>query len=99
AIPTLIFMSVLGALVAVFLQGQSIANIFQTMTNGFTVDSEVKAVDILLNSGGLMSMLETVTILIIATALGGILEESGAFKTLTNQLMAHVQSTKSLIHT
>jgi Na+:H+ antiporter, NhaC family len=97
AIPTLITVSLLGALLAVFVQGVSIGNIIQTMTSGFTGESEFEAINSLLNQGGLTSMLGTIAILILATALGGILETSGAFHVLTRKIMAKVSKTSSLI--
>lgn len=97
AIPTLVLISFLGAILAIFVQGHTVTSIVQTMTVGFVSESGVQAVDLLLNSGGLISMLETVAILIIATALGGILEESGSFKILTEKMLAKVKSTGSLI--
>lgn len=97
AIPTLITVSLLGALLAVFVQGVSIGNIIQTMTSGFTGESDLEAIKSLLNQGGLTSMLGTIAILILATALGGILETSGAFHVLTRKMMAKVRKTSSLI--
>lgn len=97
AIPTLISVSLLGALLAVLVQGVSIGNIIQTMTSGFTGGSDFDAINSLLNRGGLTSMLGTIAILILATALGGILETSGAFHVLTRKMMSKVRKTSSLI--
>ncbi|WP_010096487.1 Na+/H+ antiporter NhaC [Ornithinibacillus scapharcae] len=99
AIPALMTVSLLGAVLAVIIQGESITNIIQTMTNGFTGESEVTAINSLLNNGGLTSMLGTVSILILATALGGVLERTGAFYVLTRKIMATVRTTGALIST
>lgn len=99
AIPALIIVGAVGAVLAVVIQGFTVTSIIQVMTNGFSVDSGTEAVDSLLNKGGLMSMLETVALLILATALGGILEETGAFVVVTNKILANVHSTGSLIST
>ncbi|WP_047983516.1 Na+/H+ antiporter NhaC [Ornithinibacillus californiensis] len=97
AIPTLITVSLLGALIAVVVQGVPVGQIIQTMTSGFTGESDIAAINSLLNRGGLTSMLGTIAILILATALGGILESSGAFNVLTRKMMAKVRKTGSLI--
>jgi len=97
AIPTLIFIAFLGAILAVLFQGQGVSTLMQTMTTGFSGTSGIDTVDTLLNAGGLMSMLSTIGLLIIATALGGILEESGSFELLTKEIMAKIKSTGSLI--
>ncbi|MEK3888307.1 Na+/H+ antiporter NhaC [Bacillus sp. FSL K6-3431] len=97
AIPALISVGFLGGIIAIIVQGISVSEVIQTMTSGFSVSTGVDAVDSLLNRGGLMSMLGTVAILIIATAFGGILEETGVFVTLTGKIMDKVRSTGSLI--
>lgn len=97
AIPVLISVSLLGGVLAIFVQGSSISNVVQVMTNGYSVETGVKALDSLLNGGGLMSMLGTIGLLLIATALGGILEETGAFEVLTRSIMKKVNSTGALI--
>lgn len=97
AIPALIIVGVLGAVLAVTVQGASVTSIVQVMTNGYAADTGVNAVDSLLNKGGLLSMLGTIGLLIIATALGGILEETKVFEILTRKMMARVRSTGTLI--
>ncbi|WP_342514913.1 Na+/H+ antiporter NhaC [Sporosarcina sp. FSL K6-1522] len=99
AIPALTIVGLLGAVLAVIVQGASVTSIVKVMTSGFSVDSGVKAVDSLLNNGGLMSMLGTIGLLVIATALGGILEETGSFEVVTRKMIAGVRSTGTLIST
>ena len=99
AIPALTIVGLLGAVLAVLVQGSSVSSIVQAMTSGFAVESGVAAVDSLLNKGGLMSMLGTIGMLIIATALGGILEETRSFEVVTRKMMARVRSTGTLIST
>ncbi|GHH99835.1 Na+/H+ antiporter NhaC [Neobacillus kokaensis] len=97
AIPALMGVSILGGVLAVLVQGTSVTSIVQIMTSGYHVESGVKALDSLLNRGGLMSMLGTIGLLILATALGGILEETGSFEVLTKKMMSKVHSTGTLI--
>lgn len=97
ALPALMGVGLLGAAIAVIVQGTSVSAVVQFMTNGFVMETGVEAVDSLLNRGGLTSMLGTVGILIIATAFGGILEGTGSFKVLTNKMMERVKTTGTLI--
>lgn len=97
ALPALMGVSLLGAVLAVVVQGASISSIVQFMTSGFSIETGVGTVDSLLNRGGLTSMLGTVGILIIATALGGILEETGSFEVLTKKMMEKVKTTGTVI--
>jgi Na+:H+ antiporter, NhaC family len=97
AIPALMSVGLLGAVLAVCVQGGSVSAVVQMMQSGFSIDSGVDAVDTLLNHGGLTSMLGTIGLLIIATALGGILEETGSFEVLTRKMMSKVQTAGTLI--
>jgi Na+:H+ antiporter, NhaC family len=97
AIPALMSVGLLGAVLAVWVQGGSVSAVVQMMQSGFSIDSGVEAVDTLLNHGGLTSMLGTIGLLIIATALGGILEETGSFEVLTRKMMSKVQTAGTLI--
>lgn len=99
ALPTLLVVGLFGGLLAVLVQGQSITSIVNTMTNGFSGNSGVEEVDALLNSGGIVSMLNTIGLLTIATALGGLLESTGVFQTLVKPIIKRVKTTGSLILT
>ncbi|SET58008.1 transporter, NhaC family [Oceanobacillus limi] len=97
AVPALTGVGFLGAVLAVILQGESVSSIITIMTDGYSGNSGVAALDSLLSRGGLTSMLGTVALVILATSLGGVLEKSGAFDVLTRKMMATVRSTGSLI--
>ncbi|MEK5176146.1 Na+/H+ antiporter NhaC [Heyndrickxia sp. FSL W8-0496] len=99
ALPTLMIVGLLGGVFAYFLQGQSLTSIVNTMTNGFHAESGVKELDALLNSGGIASMLNTIGLLTIATALGGLLEGTSIFQTLIRPIVKKIKSASSLIVT
>ncbi|MFS0644406.1 Na+/H+ antiporter NhaC [Siminovitchia sp. 179-K 8D1 HS] len=97
AVPSLIFISALGALIAFFVQGSSITQIVNVMTDGYTVDTGVETIDSLLNRGGITSMLPTIGLVVLATGLGGILDGTGAFKRIIDAVAHKIRSTGSLI--
>ncbi|WP_080848399.1 Na+/H+ antiporter NhaC [Cytobacillus gottheilii] len=97
ALPALMGVGLLGAVIAVVVQGTSVSSIVQFMTSGFKITTDIGEIDSLLNRGGLSSMLGTVGMLMIATALGGILEETGTFEVLTSKMMEKVKSAGALI--
>lgn len=97
ALPALIGVSLLAAVIAVVVQGTTVSEIVQFMTNGYVIDTGVDTVDSLLNRGGFASMLATVGMLIIATAFGGILEETGSFEILTSTMLEKVKTAGTLI--
>ena len=97
AIPSLVVVSILGALAAILVQGAGPGEIFRTMTSGFKSDTGVQMVDSLLTRGGIASMGGTVIVLIIATALGGVLEKIGALDAILKRVMKRIKSTGQLI--
>lgn len=97
AIPSLIGIAFLGAFTAFFVQGESIVQIVQAMTNGFTSTTGVELVDNLLSRGGINSMGDTVILLISAVALGGILEAIGSLDLILDRVLTYVKSDGSLV--
>ncbi|GAV15474.1 Na+/H+ antiporter NhaC [Paenibacillus sp. chi10] len=99
ALPTLLFVGIIGGIISMVVQGDSISSMVNTMTNGFHTESGVKAVDSLLNRGGLVSMLNTIGLLTIATALGGLLEGTCIFQALVRPVVSRIKTSSSLIAT
>ena len=99
ALPTLLFVGIIGGIIAMVVQGDSLTSMVNTMTNGFHTESGVKAVDSLLNRGGLVSMLNTIGLLTIATALGGLLEGTCIFQALVRPFVSRIKTSSSLIAT
>lgn len=97
AIPALIVIALMGAITAILVQGRSLGESLQAMTAGYTSDSGQGAIDSLLSNGGISSMFETVGLVIVATALGGILEKTGIFAALIDPLIRRIKRTGSLI--
>lgn len=99
ALPTLLLVGIIGGVISIVVQGDTITSMVNTMTNGFHTESGVKAVDSLLNRGGLVSMLNTIGLLTIATALGGLLEGTSIFQALVRPIVAKIKTPGSLIAT
>lgn len=74
ALPGLLSGVVVGSLCALLFQGAGVHETFTVLLNGYKADTGIAAVDTLLSKGGLMSMNWTVTLILIALALGGVLE-------------------------
>lgn len=97
AIPSLIAVGILGGLTALLVQGAEIGSVIRTMTSGFVSDTGVAMVDSLLTRGGINSMGNTVILLILAVALGGILEEIGSLQVILDLIMKKVKSVGQLV--
>jgi Na+:H+ antiporter, NhaC family len=97
AIPSLVIVSLLGGLIAIAVQGNSVSEVINAMTSGYKSATGMQSLDSLLSRGGISSMLSTIGLVIAATALGGILEETGIFKRIINSMITMIRSTGSLI--
>lgn len=97
-IPTLVIAILTGVLCAfVFQDGVTIKGIFKVATDGYASQTGQILVDKILSRGGLTSMYFIVFLLLLAMTLGGILEGTGALKTVVNSLTRVVHGTGGLI--
>ena len=99
AIPGLLLGALLGLVVAVVVQGASFNDMLASMIYGFSMESENEILNNLLNNGGTEAMMYTVSLVMLAMSLGGILEVSGVLETIVNSLLNFAKSTGSLIFT
>ncbi|HEY4558391.1 MAG TPA: Na+/H+ antiporter NhaC [Enteractinococcus sp.] len=97
ALVTLLAVSLLGAVTALLVQGSSVTSILQAMTSGYLSETGVEFLDNLLSRGGIESILTTIALVIIATALGGIMEHIGAFKVVVGRLIAGIKRPGSMV--
>jgi len=98
-LPALLGGTVLGAIFAMVCQSQSLASVVQVAQTGYISNTGVVVVDELLSRGGLMSMMETVALIMCALSFGGIMEKTGMLKVLAEALIKRVKKTGSLVTT
>ncbi|SHT26239.1 Na+/H+ antiporter NhaC [Mycobacteroides abscessus subsp. abscessus] len=99
AIPGLVIGSILGGVVAIIVQGETIGSVLSIMVYGFEMETGNEVLDNLLNNGGTEAMMYTVSLVMIAMSFGGILETSGIMNTIVTSLLKMAKSTGSLITT
>ncbi|MBO9457003.1 Na+/H+ antiporter NhaC [Paracoccus sp. R12_1] len=87
ALPGLMAGVVAGVICAILVQGVGVHQAFDALLNGYKADTGVASVDTLLSKGGIMSMNWTVTLVLIALALGGALEATRCLETLLNAII------------
>lgn len=97
ALPTLITVAVIGGIAALVLQGESIGSVIVAMSRGHVSETGIEMVDSLLSSGGVNSMADTVMLMTLATALGGIMEQIGVLETLVEVIMKPVKGVGGLV--
>lgn len=97
AIPTMFISIIIGGIVGFIIQDGVTAN---ELINAALNGSQYKTgtgIDGLLSRGGLNSMFFSITIIILAMSVGGIIETTGALRVLVTKLMVKVKSTPALI--
>jgi NhaC family Na+:H+ antiporter len=97
AIPAILVGVILGFLSQVFIQGGSVSSAVGALQSGFVIDTGNKLVDELFNRGGLSSMMNTVSMTIVAMTFGGVLEHTGILRSIVNQILKLATSSKGLI--
>ncbi len=104
ALPALMVGVVVGAVLLLIFQreaGVGLASTFgrlvDSLYSGFVSETGVASVDELLTRGGLTSMLDTIALIMVALAFGGIMESSGMLARLAAAVLRLARSTGSLI--
>ncbi|MDK2562006.1 Na+/H+ antiporter NhaC [Romboutsia sedimentorum] len=97
AIPGLVIGSLLGAVFAGVFQGADLSSIIDAAHFGYVSDTGVAAIDELLSRGGLDGMMWTVSLILCALTLGGILEKTGMLEALANALLSFSKGTFGLV--
>ncbi len=92
ALPSLFAGVLSGALLAVFVQGASLHEVFNFMQSGYKIDTGVAEIDGLLNRGGVQSMTWVITLVIIALGFGGALERTHCLDTIIEVMLRRVNS-------
>jgi NhaC family Na+:H+ antiporter len=98
-LPALLAGTAIGGICALVGQGSSLAQVIEAAHSGYASQTGVMAVDELLSRGGLMSMMETVALIMCALAFGGIMERTGMLEVIAQSLLRMVKGTGSLVAT
>ncbi len=98
-LPALLGGTALGGIFAMVTQSRSLTDVIEAAHAGYVSNTGVAMVDDLLSRGGLISMMETVALIICALSFGGIMERTGMLKVLAQALLKRVRRTGSLVAT
>lgn len=88
---------VVAGLLAVFQQDRPILDLLTSLQSGYSAETGHAGLNTLVNRGGIMSMMETLSMTLFALALGGILEKAGFLKSLLSGVLSRIQSVLSLV--
>jgi len=98
-LPALLGGTALGGIFAAVMQSRSFGDILSHAHAGFVSNTGSPMVDELLSRGGLMSMMETVALIICALCFGGIMEKTGMLQILAKSLLKRVKRVGTLVTT
>ncbi|WP_439887802.1 Na+/H+ antiporter NhaC [Pseudomonas sp. MBLB4123] len=96
ALPSLFAGALAGGVLAMIYQGASLHEVFTYMQGGYSIDTGVKAIDSLLNRGGIQSMTWVITLVMIALALGGALERTRCLEVIVEAVLKRTRSFGSM---
>ena len=95
-LPTLFAGAIAGAVMAVLVQGTDLTTAIMAMQDGFVSETGVESVDDLLSTGGIQSMMWTISLVLIALAFGGILEQTRSIEAILNAIIQRIRGRFSL---
>ncbi len=97
ALPALLAGALIGALIALGVQGASMKSILAAAQTGYVAKTGVESVDQLLSRGGLESMMPTVSLVLCALAFGGVMERAGLLAALAKAVLRVARGTGQLV--
>lgn len=95
--PSMMAGTVVAVMLAMFIQGREFSDILYSLQYGFVADSGIESIDTLLTRGGLQSMMWTLSLALIALALGGILSGAGFLRVLVSGLIKRIKTATQLV--
>lgn len=97
AIPGIALGILVGCGLAPIYQDANLGDLLQVGMHGFEIETGVESMDKLLNTGGLMNMMSSVSLTVLAMMFGGIMERTGQLEVIVNYLLKYVRSVQGLI--
>lgn len=98
AIPGIVLGIITGAIVGMIFQPNcTLGSLFSCGMNGFSCETGIYEIDELLNSGGLMNMMFSISMTIIAMMFGGIMEDTHQLEVIVDQVKKLAKSPAGLV--
>ncbi|AKP66465.1 Na+/H+ antiporter NhaC [Companilactobacillus ginsenosidimutans] len=99
AIPTLLSGSITAIIMHVFINHANFATISQQIMQGCKLTSSDKQINAIVSGGGVASMLDSISLILVALTLGGVLLKLGVVDNLIGKLRQQVNTPGKLILT
>ncbi|CAJ1175252.1 Na(+)/H(+) antiporter NhaC [Companilactobacillus paralimentarius] len=99
AIPTLLAGSITAIIMHIFIDHPTIKTVSDQIMNGFQLNSSDKKINLIVSGGGITSMLSSISLILVALTLGGVLLKLGVVDNLIGKLNSQVNTPGKLILT
>ena len=80
-------------------QGRGITEVLNSLQEGYTSNTGLEQLDVLLTRGGIQSMMWTLSLALIALSLGGLLDRSGFVRVLLQGILSRIKRSATLVAT
>lgn len=98
AIPGITLGVIVGAVMGMIFQDNcTLGTLLESATNGFSCETGIYEIDELLNSGGVMNMMYSISLAIISMMFGGIMEGSHQLEVIVERLKKFAKTPASLV--
>ena len=94
---SLFISAIAGGIVAMIVQDASIGDVLGYMMYGYSVESDLYEVTRICNRGGLQGMTYTMTLIMCALAMGGVLDRTGVLVKIVERLKGMIEKRAGLI--
>lgn len=99
AIPTLLSGSITAIIMHIFINHPKLSTISNQIMNGFQLNSADKKINSIVSGGGVTSMLSSISLILVALTLGGVLIKMGVVENLVGKMKQSVNTPGKLILT
>ena len=97
SIPTFGIGIFVGGLIAMLVQGRTFTEVIGFCASGFSVDTGSSIVNSMVNRGGLLNMMSTISVIIAAALFSGALKSCGVFEMLCGVIRKAAKGSKSVL--
>lgn len=99
AIPGIVLGIISAAIIGPFFQSINFGDLLNAALEGYASETGIETIDNLLSSGGLNSMMSSISLTIIAMMFGGVAEETGQLEAIVIFIVKKIKSTTGLVAT
>jgi len=87
----------IAIVLAIVMQDRSISEVLNSLHSGYTSNTGLERLDVILTRGGIQSMMWTMSIALLALSLGGLLDRTGFVRVLMSGMLMRIKRTASLM--